>query len=81
VPARLVLPVLTLLFLLAAAACLWELRAGHDLRGAGFGGAALVAFLALWLVVLHDRLGPGAYPGTPGGDSGPPRPRERRPRS
>jgi hypothetical protein len=58
--ARLVPPALALLFLLAAAACRWELRAGHDLRGAGFGGAALVAFLALWLAVRHDRLGPGA---------------------
>jgi hypothetical protein len=59
-PGRAAAAALALLFLLTAAACLWELRAGHDLRGAGFGGAALVAFLALWLVVLHDRLGPDA---------------------
>jgi hypothetical protein len=50
---------LVLVVALAGAGFLWALRAGQELPAVGLGAAALLAFLALWLLVLGTLLGPG----------------------
>jgi hypothetical protein len=51
--------VLALVVALAAAGSLWALRAGQEPQAVALGAGALLAFLALWLLVLGALLGPG----------------------